>query len=136
MARHVMQGKAGFMYADGLWVELPGYPSSWVSLAFTFLLPATPCYSASPWHPSLLGSCNLWTASGLSHSSLGSGSDDLCNWEPSPSFRRRRMGGGHPGTIPAPCWWGSHSPRMLSPCLGHIYHSFSQPHFAMGRGRG
>lgn len=99
MARHVMQGKVGFMYADELWVELPGYPSSWVSLHF--LLPATPCYSASPWHPSLLGSCNLWAASGLSHSSLGSGSDDLCNCEPSPSFQRRRMGGGHPAA-PSP----------------------------------
>lgn len=57
MASHVMQGKAGFMFADELWVELPGYPSSWVSLAFTFYslqhpatLPAPgtpPCWAAA-----------------------------------------------------------------------------------------
>lgn len=57
MVSHVMQGKAGFMFADELWVELSGYPFSWVSLAFAFYslqhpatLPAPgtpPCWAAA-----------------------------------------------------------------------------------------
>lgn len=119
MARHVIQGKVGLMPAYDSRAELPGDPSSQVSLTLTFKSLQHPSFcSPSPWHPSSPGSCDFWTASGLGHSSLGSGSDDLCNCEPNPSFRRCRMGGGHPGTIPAPRGWGSNSPRMLSPYLG------------------
>lgn len=120
LARYVIQDKVGLMPTDESWAELPGDPSSQFNLTLTFKSLQHPSFcSPSPCYPSLLGSCDFWTAFSLGHSSLGSGSDDLCNCEPSPSFRRCRMGGGHPGTLPAPCWWGSNSPRMLNPYLGH-----------------